>query len=349
VVERAQTPPEFQHVFRWDLDKTYLRTDFDSVLDLLKTAVETPERKRTVPGAAALMRELRASGKVQVCIVSGSPEQMRSVLEKKLRLDGVEWDEFVLKPTLSHVMKLRFRAVREQVGYKLPALLRARARLQGSPGETLFGDDAEADALVYSLYADILGGLIGEHTLRAVVEKAGAYPDAVENVLRATRGLAHTNPVKRIFIHLDRRSDPAFFVRYGPRVVPVYNYFQSALVLVGDGVLSPEAAVRQSAALTIEHDFDVRDLLSSAIDVASRGHLTGDTLERVAEACTTVRGPFPVSARARAELAEGLRAASVRVGAPVPAVSVDYLAALAEDRARWESAKLRARRDARGG
>ena len=48
------------HIFRWDLDKTYLRTEFDTWIDLMRTAIERPERKRTVPGAAALMRELRA-------------------------------------------------------------------------------------------------------------------------------------------------------------------------------------------------------------------------------------------------------------------------------------------------
>ena len=44
-------------IFRWDLDKTYLQTDFDSVRALLRTAFEGAEAKRTVPGAATLLRE----------------------------------------------------------------------------------------------------------------------------------------------------------------------------------------------------------------------------------------------------------------------------------------------------
>ena len=47
-------------IARWDLDKTYLRTDFDTVRDLVRTAIERPDQKRTVPGAAALLRELGA-------------------------------------------------------------------------------------------------------------------------------------------------------------------------------------------------------------------------------------------------------------------------------------------------
>ena len=34
------------HVFRWDLDKTYLRTEFDSARDLIKSAIETASDKQ---------------------------------------------------------------------------------------------------------------------------------------------------------------------------------------------------------------------------------------------------------------------------------------------------------------
>ena len=333
------------HIFRWDLDKTYLRTEFDTWIDLMRTAIERPERKRTVPGAAALMRELRAIGPVRISILSGSPEQMRDALEAKLRLDGVQWDDFVLKPSLRNLLRFRLRALRDQVGYKLPALLRARSRAPAAAPETLFGDDAEADALVYSLYADILGGRIGEDTLLAVMEKSGAYGDTIAEVMRFARRIERTDPVRRIFIHLDRKSDPGFFVRYGARVVPIYNYFQAALVLVRDGLLPPPAAVRQGAVLTIEHDFDVRDLVISANDVASRGHVDQETLRRVADASIAIPEPFPLAPRARQMLSEGLISTKT-VPAPEPVV-VDYLAALSDDRARWEAAKLRARREAR--
>ena len=322
----ADSPSGVNHIFRWDLDKTYLRTEFDTWIDLVRTAIERPERKRTVPGAAALMRELRAIGAVRVTILSGSPEQMRDVLEAKLRLDGVQWDEFELKPSLRNLLRFRLRALRDQVGYKLPALLRARSRAPSAAAETLFGDDAEADALVYSLYADILGGRIGEDTLLAVMEKAGAYGDAIAEVMRSARILERTDPVRRIFIHLDRKSDPGFFVRYGPRVVPVYNYFQAALVLVRDGVLPPESAVRQGAVLTIEHDFEVRDLIVSAHDLAARGHVNSAALERVADAAERISDPFPFPARGRAELAAGLRRANI--GSEPAHLVVDYIAAL---------------------
>ena len=33
-------------IFRWDLDKTYLKTDFDKVSSLLKTFFQAPEKRK---------------------------------------------------------------------------------------------------------------------------------------------------------------------------------------------------------------------------------------------------------------------------------------------------------------
>src|SRR5271166_1754321 len=172
------------HIARWDLDKTYLRTDFDTLRDIVRTALERPDEKRTNPGASTLLREMVRAG-IRVHILSGSPEQMRKNLEDKLRLDGITWDSFTLKPNLQNLLRLRFRAVRDQLGYKLPALMKARAAVSEggeSPAvwrETLFGDDAEADAYVYSLYADVLSGRVGEEVLAGVLERGRVYEDVV--------------------------------------------------------------------------------------------------------------------------------------------------------------------------
>src|SRR4051812_30638839 len=73
------------HVYRWDLDKTYLKSEFESLRDLFRSAIEGAEKKQSVPGAAALLRELRRSGGARVCFISGSPRQMRRVLTRKLQ------------------------------------------------------------------------------------------------------------------------------------------------------------------------------------------------------------------------------------------------------------------------
>ena len=97
------------------------------------TALERPDQKRTNPGASTLLREMVRAG-VRVHILSGSPEQMRKNLEDKLRLDGITWDTFTLKPNLQNLLRLRFRAMRDQLGYKLPALLRTASATPSLPG-----------------------------------------------------------------------------------------------------------------------------------------------------------------------------------------------------------------------
>lgn len=338
----ATEAPKPRYIFRWDLDKTYLHTQFDSFLDLVKTAMEKPERKRTVPGATALLHAVRATGPTFVTILSGSPEPMRNALEAKLRLDGVAWDEFLLKPTLKNLVRGRFRALRDQVGYKLPALLAARLRTPEGVPEFCFGDDAEADALVYSLYADLIAGRVEEDTLRAVLEASGTFPDVVEKTVARARKIPREDPIRRIFIHLERGSDPAFFHRYGPRVVPVTGYFQAALVLVEDLVLPASSAARVAASVCVDGGGTPEELTLGARDVVARGHLSAGTLEAVAEALASLDAPRWTE-EARGLLAEGLREAVERAALP-PWEAVDYRLALTEDKARWEAAKKKARK-----
>jgi hypothetical protein len=279
------------HIARWDLDKTYLRTEFDSFRDLVKTAFERPDQKRTNPGASTLLREMVRAG-IRVHILSGSPEQMRKNLEDKLRLDGITWDSFTLKPNLRNLLRLRFRAMRDQLGYKLPALLRARASVsgdgEGGDGavwhETLFGDDAEADAYVYSLYADLLAGRVDEEVITEVLKRGRIYEDVVEETLDAIRVIEHGEIVERILIHLERQTPPDDFRIYGPRVVPFYNYLQAAFVLQEDGRLGADGLLRVAVELVTEHRFDGDALARSYYDLARRGHLKGTGIDAVSAA-----------------------------------------------------------------
>lgn len=289
------------HIARWDLDKTYLRTEFDSLRDLVKTALERPDQKRTNPGASTLLREM-VRAHVRVHILSGSPEQMRRRLEDKLRLDGVRWDTFTLKPNLQNLLRLRFRAVRDQLGYKLPALLRARAQLaeSGEPPEafteTLFGDDAEADAYVYSLYADFVAGAVGEDVLLHVLERGRVYEDVVAKAMETARAVEHAAAVERILIHLERQTPPDDFSAYGLRVVPFYNYLQAAFVVHEDGRLGAEGVLRVAVELVTEHRFDGDALARSYLDLARRGHLAGTRVDAIAAALEAWRSQGPVPA-----------------------------------------------------
>jgi hypothetical protein len=272
------------HISRWDLDKTYLRTEFDTVRDLVRTAFERADEKRTNPGAATLLREMARAG-VTIHILSGSPEQMRRRLEDKLRLDGIVWDSFILKPNLQNMLRLRFRALKDQLGYKLPALLNARTAIgETDSRETLFGDDAEADAFVYSLYADIMAGRAGEELVHAIGEKGRVYDDVLEDVVRCVRLVKPGSVVERILIHLEQQTPPGDFAIYGTRVVPFYNYLQAAFVVHEDGRLPAPGVLRVATELVVQHRFDGDALAKSYHDLGKRGHLRGTKVGELATA-----------------------------------------------------------------
>jgi hypothetical protein len=287
-------------IARWDLDKTYLRTDFDTLRDLVRTAFERPDQKRTVPGAGSLLRELSNAG-ARIHILSGSPEQMRGRIEQKLRLDGARFDSLTLKPNLQNFLRLRLRALRDQLGFKLPVLLRSRIELErnAEPGaplhEVLLGDDAEADAFVYSLYADLCAGRVGMRTLAEVMRRGSAYDDSIADALELARAVEHSAPVERIFIHLDRQSPRSRFAAYGGRVVPFYNYLQVALVLAESGRLPAAGVVRVAAELVLEHRFDADRLARSYLDVVRRGFARGTFGPALRSAADAMVRPGPLN------------------------------------------------------
>jgi hypothetical protein len=274
-------PP--RHTFRWDLDKTYLRTEFDSFSDLAKSAFETAADKQAYPGATALLRALRQDGH-RICIVSGSPTQMRQVLAAKLALDGVTHDEFVLKNNLKNILRGRFRAMRAQIPYKLPAMLRSRIGA-AAPHETLFGDDAEADAIIYCLYADVVAGRVSVELLERVLTAARTYDDDALAILDLARRVPKADAIGRMFIHLDRKSPPIGFRRFGKRLVPVYNYYQAALVLYEDKVLSARQVIFVALEMLDSGQYELGHLATSVQDLMRRGRIARETaLQLAAEA-----------------------------------------------------------------
>lgn len=283
-MNRSSAPPSLRNavrlVTRWDLDKTYLYTEFDTFRDLVRTALEKPEQKRDVPGAARLLKEL-AKDDVRVHIVSGSPRQLKSRLARKLTLDGVRFDQLTLKPNLSNLLRLRLRALHDQLGYKLPELLAARLtdqQLAPAAREVLVGDDAEADALVYSLYADLCAGHVDAEQLSRVLSAMRVYNDRRRECLRILPKLTPQSVVSRILIHLDRQSPPSRFAVYGRRVVPFYNYLQAAFVLTEDKFLSAESALSIAREFLEKHHFDTDSLAKSYLDLMRRGHVDGSIL-----------------------------------------------------------------------
>jgi hypothetical protein len=271
---------------------------------------------------------------------------MRKVLEAKLRLDGVEWDGFTLKPSLDHLLRGRFRFLRDQVGYKLAALLAARSGSAPEAREVCFGDDAEADAFIYSLYGDLCAGRVGQDALLAVLERARVYPDVVPRLVRAAQALPLRDCVDRVFIHLDRMSAPEVFDELGRRVCPFYNYFQPALALLEAGRLPAVGTLRVAAELVIEHAFSVDGLVGSYDDMVRRQQLGSGAAKRLAEARDEIaRTSFAGADAVVQDVVDRLVSRIPEWPDSVPpfdAAPIDYPGLFSRDKARARAAKARA-------
>lgn len=265
---------------RWDIDKTYLRSEFYSLRELLESALERPDQKLPIPGAARLLSELGKSFDL-VHILSGSPEQLRAALSARLKMDGVRFDILTLKPNLQNLLKFRWFLLKDQLSYKLPALLAERRRelVQGRipSTEVLVGDDSEADAFIYSLYADIALGRISNGAITRILDAGRVFGQAREATLSAAREVAGTGAPHQflILIHLERQTKIDHFLPYGRRLVPFFNYGQAALCLLERGLLPLHGAYAVVEELILEHRFKRSTLARSYLDLFRRGHLQG--------------------------------------------------------------------------
>jgi hypothetical protein len=269
-------------VCRWDLDKTYLRSDFDSLRQLLRTAFQRPEDKVEVPGVAELIKAIKDAAErhgrgALVYFVSASPPQIGKAIRDKLALDGVRYDGIVFKDQLEHLKRGKLRNLREHVGFKLAELLRGRLEAPRESRELLFGDDWESDPLIYSLYADVLGGRVDGERLAPLLRRLRVDPVLIDEIMALAPRVAGREAVERIFINLERRSPPAVFRLFGPRVVPTFNYFQTAAVLAAEGHLDAGDVARVGRVLLTGAGYTGRGLENSLHDLVRRGHLPAAT------------------------------------------------------------------------
>ena len=209
-------------VFRWDLDKTYLKTEFDSLRELVRLPFEKAQDKIAVPGGVPLIRGLReaavhAGREVRIYFISASPPQIAKAIRQKLALDGIEYDGIVFKDQLRHLVRGRFRDLREHVGFKLTELLTSRQMLPAAAKEVLFGDDWESDPIVYSLYADILAGRVDDDELADALHALEVAPALVARARELARNVARADAVVKIYINLERRMPLSSFRIFGPR------------------------------------------------------------------------------------------------------------------------------------
>jgi hypothetical protein len=159
-------------------------------------------------------------------------------------LDGVEFDGITFKDWWQIMKQGRPKRFLDQVGFKVCALLEGRQR-RPLASEYLFGDDAESDADAFFLYATLINERLSEKDVAGRMAEAGMREDnqrcafALLDRLPEKRG-----KVKKVFIHLEKRTPPEQFERFAPLLSPVRGGFQLSLALFSLGLVD-EDTVRQ--------------------------------------------------------------------------------------------------------
>ncbi len=260
-MEEARSPVLIRHtVQRWDLDKTYLQTDTDSLRSLLRIPFERASDKRALPGVAALVKELRRTeaargGTTSVNFVTASPPQIGRAIREKLLLDGIEVDEIRFKNQIQHLVRGDFEALREHIGFKLSELLQSARGGRRDGEELLFGDDWESDPLIYSLYAEVLEGRLAWDRLEGLLQRAGVTG---ANYLQLVRDFSERSGPRRVVraicVLRARPRAPADFAPFGPRLYWFDSYLECALILHALGKLDARGVVEVAAASDVPGD-----------------------------------------------------------------------------------------------
>lgn len=182
-----------------DIDKTYLETQFESLLKMARVALESAEAKITVAGAADVLMALRWGANKDdtaqaglprpIHFVSSSPPQLRPVLEEKLCIDGLDWTSDTFKNQAYNVIKGRVDQLKQHVGYKSAAILRLIQSAGDGVRYILFGDNAESDAFIYLGVTLRLLNRLSPEGYASYLVAAGLEPRVAKDVAMAFKDL----------------------------------------------------------------------------------------------------------------------------------------------------------------
>lgn len=203
-------------VVRSDIDKTYLESNFQSVLGLMNLLSSDARERNSLPAMATVYQQLTSTS--PLTFLSGSPRFFSRIMESKMMLDAFHQDGMTLKPFKDIIMSnlLDFSPsqiepeLEEQIGYKLHALLRWRLEVPGDTSEILLGDDSEADHLIYSLYANLLSGALSEAAIEAELLSLGVASEW-QSKIAPLLGLvtAHNTTGRVLAIYIRQTGSPS--------------------------------------------------------------------------------------------------------------------------------------------
>jgi Phosphatidate phosphatase APP1, catalytic domain len=287
VVDNRSLPEGYSDpAFVWDIDKTYLATRFSSPKYMARIPLEFAVDKQAIPGMPQILRGLRRGpGPRFACaplyFVSASPPQLRKVIERKMMLDAVDFDGITFKDWGATLAQMRPGRLREQVGFKICALLDGRRR-RPLAREFLFGDDFEKDAVAYGLYAKILSGELHGDDMLAALDQEGVPGDDADCIRRMREALpSPLGVVEKVFIHLERGLEPESFADQRPLVAPVHGAFQLSLALFALDLVDDRTVTEAASAIRATSVFRRLDLDELMADGVQRGLISSEQANKL--------------------------------------------------------------------
>lgn len=275
-------------IYVWDLDKTYLDTNWQTMGELWKTIFEKSFQKRNVPGTATLVSSVkenwqRVHGQVSfpLFFITASPPQIENRIHEKMEIDGIVPLGIFFKDNLKNIHPSRWRRLTQQVGYKVQALMQLRARFESEISQVLWGDDSETDATIYSLYSDICSRRWDEAELIKLLKHFNVIKEQIDTILDLQDQCPQHDPVEKVYINLAVDTDPEYYLKFGRRIVPTYNSFQTSLDLFQDSRLQDVQVLKVAFDLMNNYGFTADQLQSSLDDLVRRRILAEETLERI--------------------------------------------------------------------
>lgn len=280
---------ETPEVYVWDLDKTYLDTAFESLGGLWRTLRETAFQKRNVPGTATMVRALRdywqethqGRKDFPIYFVTASPPQLENKIHDKLAYDGIYPFGLFCKDNVQNLNPRRWWRLTQQVGFKLQALLQLRLHLAKNVRQILWGDDSEADAIIYSLYSDLCARRLDDREARQVLKYFKVVGQQVDTILQLREDIPQQDPVEKMYINLAADTDPDYYLKFGRRILPTTNTFQIALDLFQDQRLSSAQVVKVAKDLMENYSFGVEELQNSLEELVRRPALADKTVDAI--------------------------------------------------------------------
>ena len=285
---KPELEKQVEEVFVWDLDKTYLDTKFESLRGLVRTALEKAFQKKNVPGTASLALALKDYvedkyhyNRLAIYFITASPPQLEAKIHEKVQLDGIEPFGIFCKDNMQNLRPKRLWRLTKQVGYKLQALLQMRLRLKENVRQILWGDDSESDAVIYSLYSDICARRREKEELVAILQHFHVVGSQMDTIFDLQSQIPINDPVEKIYINLADDTDSEYYLKFGRRLMPSFNSFQTALDLHQDGRLGFDQLLSVAQDMMVNFEFTRDEFEWSIDDLVRRKILSSEVVDRV--------------------------------------------------------------------